>query len=449
MIGSRICALIAVVSFGGSAVASAYQESDEGISQESWSAYAARGEYAAALASDAVPDGMPAEFVTQYLADAESQLLNFTGRYTAAHRAIAPLMFSNERVGLGSDGNWIDLDLLTQLQPVNALEYIREAIRGRNIVIINESHQMGHHRAFVTALLPILRAEGFTHFGMEALSEISVPAWNTYRVPVREMGFYFGDPLMTSVLSTAEQEGFDWFPYEVRGDQRLNCEMVVCSRDDRIQHREATQAQNIYDRVFEQDPEARVVLYVGLRHLDEGSGSSENGIRSGWMAAELENLTGYDPLTIDQVTGAGIGPSNVSQAARVIHDRFQFSEPSILVFSNGEPLRPPSDRWIADLVLFLPFDRQDSQGVRSRWLEDLNGRRSTSLNISGFPQRPIVVQAFKDSEIQNALPTDQFAVLDGENFDQIELMLPPGEYIIRLQTTDETIMLPDTVIVGD
>jgi len=143
---------------------------------------------------------------------------------------------------------------------------------------------------------------------MEALSEISEAAWNTNHVPVREMGFDFGDPLMAGVLSVADQEGFDWFPYAIQANQRLDCQMVVCSRDSRIQHREAAQAQNIYDRVFAQNPEARLVLYVGLRHLDEALGVSENGFRNGWMAAALAELTGYDPLTIDQVSGAGIGP---------------------------------------------------------------------------------------------------------------------------------------------
>ena len=50
--------------------------------------------------------------------------------------------------------------------------------------------------------------------------------------------------------------------------------------------------------------------------------------------------------------------------------------------------------------------------------------------------------------LENAVPTDQFAVLDGEFLDEVELMLPPGEYIIHIQSADDTITLSDTILIA-
>lgn len=414
-----------------------------------WSSYAARGEYAAAMQSEALPDGLPDDFAEQYLNDGEAQLLNFTGRYDEAYSIIAPEMFSENRE-ISADGEvWITPEELEYYRAANAIEHIQEAARGRRIVIVNESHQMGRHRAFMAELLPILRAEGFTHFGMEALSQISETAWDQNGVPVREMGFYFGDPMMGHLLETAVAERFEWFPYEVRGEQRLDCSTQTCSREARINHRETVQAQNIFDRVFSENPDARVVLYVGLAHLDETPGLSEDGYRNGWMAAALSELTGFDPFTIDQVSGAGIGTTSVARSARLISDRFEFSEPSVLLDQNDQALAPPRDRWQADIVVFTPTEGAGGNDHRPRWLLELSDRQESWIDVSDVSDRPAVIQAFRLPMVENAIATDQYSLQEGETADRVQLLLPPGQYRVDIQVSDRLIRRPDIIMTAE
>jgi hypothetical protein len=435
---------VAVLTVFGGGLTSA-QDEGEAVARP-WTSYAAQGEYAAAIQSEVLPDGLPDDFAEQFLRDGEAQLLNFTGRYDEAYFIIAPEMFSENREISADDEVWVTPEALEGYRAANAIEYIQEAVRGRQVVIVNESHQMGRHRAFMAELLPILRAEGFTHFGMEALSQISETAWNQNGVPVREMGFYFGDPMMAHLLETAVAEQFVWFPYEVRSDQRLDCSTQSCSREARINHRETVQAQNIFERVFAQNPDARVVLYVGLAHLDETPGRSADGYQNGWMAAALSELTGYDPLTIDQVSGAGIGTTSIAQSARLISDRFEFSEPSVLIDQNDQALAPPPDRWQADLVVFTPTEGARENDRRPRWLWELPDRRSAWVDVSDVSDRPAVVQAFRLPMVENAIATDQYALQEGEAADQVHFLLPPGRYRVDIQLPDRLIRRPDILM---
>jgi hypothetical protein len=440
--------------------AETFQQDDADDAALPWSSYVAQGEYAAAIKAaietETLPEGIPAEYAAQFLQDGKAQLLNFTGRYNEAHAFVAPLMFSQDWMPPEDGELWVAPDALEQYRAVNAIEFIRAAASDRQIVIINESHEMGRHRAFMAELLPILRAEGFTHFGMEALSAISETAWENNGTPVRELGFYFGDPLMAEVLATADREGFEWFPYEMRSDQRLDCTTQDCSHENRIQHRETSQAQNIYDRVFADNPEARLVLFVGLAHLDEAAGNSDSGYRNGWMAAALSELTGIDPLTIDQVSGAGIGPNRASTSARLIHEHFNFSEPSVLLDVNDQPLAPPVDRWTADLAVFMPIESPE-EDRRPVWLAEQPNRHSVWIDVSDVSDRPAVIQAFRLPIVVNAVAIDQFSLPHGDQFSlpdgetngRVELLLFPGEYQIHIQLADGLVVRPDTVVISE
>lgn len=445
---NRIFMLAASLSIAFASGSRAFQEADLSETGDPWSSLAARGQFAEAMLSDVLPGNMPPDFAEIYLADRDSQLLNFTGRYDEAHRTIAPELFDPDYVSPDSDAVWIDTTTLENYSPVDAFEFIRNAAVGRNIVILNESHQMGQHRAFMARLLPILHEEGFTHFGMEALAESAEQAWENNGTATMESGFYFGDPLMASVLETADELGFQWFAYEVRSDQRLDCAQQACSQQDRIQNRETAQAQNIYDRVFADNPDARVVLYVGLSHLDETPGVSESGYRNGWMAAALADLTGFDPLTIDQVSGSGIGPSQIIQTVRDVHGIFDIQSPAVLVDENGHALQPPPSRWTADMALFLPLPSDFISGNRPAWLGENPERVSVAIDLPPDYTAPIVVQAFSLPRAERGLAIDQYSVLEGERFDEVTLMLPPGRYVIEGQMTSGTIVLMEELDVG-
>ncbi|MFS2318245.1 hypothetical protein RMQ97_09925 [Maricaulis sp. D1M11] len=404
---------------------------------EMWSNYTSRGDYVSALISQTVPDEIPAAATPHYLRYKNTQVYNFTGRYTHAHRLAAPNFFTPPSgLDLGEAG-WVTPSELTNYTRTDALDYLRTAIADRNIVIINEAHQMGHHRAFMAELLPVLKEAGFTHFGMEALSPEAEHVWQTTGTPTGGSGYYFSDPMMGHVLSVADQQGFDWFAYEIRAEQRIDCAVQECTPETRIANREQAQAQNIHERVFVDNPNARVALYVGFSHLDEGHDGNT------WMAARLAELSGFDPLTIDQVTGSGIAPAETAALVQSIHDGFAITEPSILVSDAGTPLAPPTSRWDADITLFLPAALNSDPEARPEWLAAIPGRQPVDIDVSSLEERPLVVQAFSTPRAERAAPVDQLSILEGEDVSSIQLFLPAGHYEIQVQTPSGIIDLPE------
>ena len=294
---------------------------------------------------------------------------------------------------------------------------------------------MGRHRAFAIELVRVLREDGFTHFGAEALSETAQASWQTHGVPRREAGFYFSDPLMGELLRTVDAAGYQWFNYEMRHDQGLDCTPAQCSHADRIATRERAQASNIVDAVLGENPDARLVLYVGLKHLDETPGLDEAGRPLGWMAAELTRLTGIDPLTIDQVSGSGIGNARVGLLARALRDRHSLTEPSVFRLDDGSYMAPPEERWMADIMVVFP--RYAPVLGRAPWLFDRLNRLAVKIALEADPGRPMVLQAFRQPYEAGNLPADQLAVLPTDTDFPVHLALEDGTYDLMLQIAGE------------
>lgn len=403
-------------------VAAQETQDDETEETRSWSNLAASGRYAEAMTSETVPDGIPEEYVDSYLADGHKQLLNFTGRYVEAQRLAQGLRStqSDEIYPTGTAANG------SSYSPHPAVEAIRHLAEGRQIVILNEAHQSGRNRAFALELVTALRQDGFTLVGMEALSPNSAAALREHGYSSLDSGFYFSDPLFAAFLQGVNDMGYQWFNYEIGRDQQLDCSSQACSWPDRIAHRERIQAQNIA-AVMADNPGARVFLYVGLSHLDETPGFDDEGRPLGWMAAELARLTGIDPLTVDQVTGWRMRDRDLVGPLAEVLASHQINEPTVFVDDNLVPLAPPENLWMADMMVFFPDE--DVFGGRPSWLFEIAGRVAVPISLSvEVGQRPLIVQAFRETQAERAIPFDQLAILEDENPQDFSLSLEPGNY---------------------
>lgn len=402
----------------------------------SWTNLASDGRYADAFASRHLPAGIPEEYAANYLSGAEQQLLDFAGRYLEAHNLVASASYTSETPinQLGPDAV-INLETMNTAVPEDAISAIRALARDRQIVILNESHQMGRHRAFAIELVRALREDGFTHFGAEALSPTAEESWQTHGVPRRETGFYFSDPLMGELLQTVDAEGYQWFDYEIRSGQDLDCSLDPCSYVDQIATRERAQARNIVDAVLAENPHARLVLYVGLKHLDETPGLDDEGRPLGWMAAELTRLTGIDPLTIDQVSGSGIGNARIGALARALRDRHALTAPSVFRLEDGSYMPPPAEQWMADIMVVFP--RYAAVQGRAPWLFDRLNRLAVPIALDANPDRPMVLQAFRMPYEAGDRPVDQLAILPTDTDFPVTLALGDGSYALMLQTAGD------------
>ncbi|RZK75537.1 MAG: hypothetical protein EOO85_13620 [Pedobacter sp.] len=144
----------------------------------------------------------------------------------------------------------------------------------QKVVMFNTAHHRPEHAYFVAQFLDQLRKQGFTHLALEALSDSSLVMKNGFAI--QSDGFYIRDPEMSNLMSKAVAIGFQIISYE-----------------DDSENRELGQARNLIDKTFKKDKHSRILILAGYAHINESSKPRK-------MASYFKELSGIDPLTIDQ-----------------------------------------------------------------------------------------------------------------------------------------------------
>jgi hypothetical protein len=270
-------------------------------------------------------------------------LLPRIGDYAGAHR-YADLSLSQTRAPEPPAA-------LEGYAPVNALQAIAEAAGTRQIVMINEAHHVPQHRAFTLELLGELKKQGFTYFAAETLSQDPDLARRGY--PTGRTGGYIPEPLYGDLVRTALRLGYKIVPYESE------------DANSGPGGRERDQARHLQERIFARDPKAKVLVHAGYAHIFEIPGPRA------MMAAVFKEMTGIDPLTINQdwMTEHS-APEFESPVYRWATERGLVNEPVIFRNAAGEPWSRPK---AVDMVVFHPRSRYENG--RPHWLR-MGGLRS-------------------------------------------------------------------------
>ncbi len=176
----------------------------------------------------------------------------------------------------------------------DAVDAIVSAAKGRQMVIINEAHDAPEHRNFVSRIALKLKEIGFTHYAFETLAEDSKQLL-ARGYPITTTGMYSQEPQFGELIRDTIKIGLIPISYESEEVEQLDDPI------DDINRREKAQCQNLVDRLLSGNPEARVLIHVGLDHvMEEPKKAGKKEIL--WLAARLKRLTGIDPLTVDQIT---------------------------------------------------------------------------------------------------------------------------------------------------
>lgn len=329
------------------------------------------------------------------------------------------------------------LPKITDWKAVNAIDAITKLAEHRRIVLINEAHHDAHTRELTLALLPRLKALGFTYFAAEALSDDD-PSLTHRGYPISTSGTeYLQEPLYGDIIRTAIKLGFVIVPYD---------------NEYTGQARENAQAETLYEKVFAKNRHARLFVHAGYAHIDKEIG------RLGSlhpMAMRLQSLTGIDPLSIDQTEFLESNMDSKDAYHRLI-GAFPSKAPEILINRNSG--KPWSDRpTLYDINVILPIALnmqafggdnsmddaitvrhvtgipQVSSGdrmYRPAWLS-LNGTRhpfpiTTALCRSIIP---CVVEANYIDEPDDAAAADRYAFMHPS--ETTNLYLRPGIYRLR------------------
>lgn len=311
----------------------------------------------------------------------------------------------------------------------DALPEIVRRARDARIVILNENHLEPRHRAFGLQVARALRPLGYRSLAIEALTneptdEAAARSMAELRRrghPVRSTGLYTNEPMFAEFVRQALALGYQPFAYDGPG---------AAGAEDRVAAREDFQARTIHRRVIGANPEGRILVYVGFRHVTEMPFDGGLGRPMAWMAARLKRITGLDPLTIDQreQVNPGCLPGRAIRRARRAN-RFG----TVILRSNGANATTGAYRSAVDLQVFhLPVPPLHR---RPAWMTGV-GRRPMPIpaRLLGHHGRRLV-QAFIAGGAPDAVPVDQVLVAPGETRPP-PLMVPDGEVILRVQDED-------------
>ncbi len=308
------------------------------------------------------------------------------------------------------------INFYSNYQAVDAIEYISEAAKTKQIVIINEAHHNPKNRVFTRTLLSGLVDLGFTHIGFETLN-VKDTLLNQRKYPIISSGSYSVEPQFGNLIRDALQFGLVAFSYEAEAGKNGK-------------YREIEQAQNIM-KVLDADPKARIIIHCGYAHVYKGEYKSWGKT----MAGRLFEYSGIEPLTIDQQVHRE--KSSIEYESR--NYTFQnVEEATVFIDSLGVSYKLLRNKDFVDIVVF--HERISYIHNRPHWIFD-HEYKLQEIDLSDYDfEYPIMVAAFdKNENLHSAVPIDFYEL--GKNETIAYLSLKKGDYNILVIGKSETCLI--------
>ncbi|MCS6100812.1 MULTISPECIES: hypothetical protein [Shewanella] len=181
-------------------------------------------------------------------------------------------------ISFPTDVPLISEDLIENLSAISAVDKIQAMSEETKIVMINEAHHIALHRTLTASLLQKLWSSGYRYLAIETLSKRDVDI-NIRGYAIERSGTYSNEPVYAEMIRTAKKLGYQIIAYDDSGSER-----------------EKKAAENIFNATFSINKNAKVIVHCGYSHILEKNIKDKRI----WLANELANLTGINPLTISQ-----------------------------------------------------------------------------------------------------------------------------------------------------
>jgi hypothetical protein len=310
-------------------------------------------------------------------------------------------------------------------KPRKALDIIEQEAQKTRIVIWAEEHHLPQTRSLYEELLKRLRKQGYRYLAAETFADEVTDS--DFKYPDYESGYYTRDPVFSSAVRSALKLGYKLIAYDTSergpaGDASF---------------RDRKQAFNLKERIFDRDPQAKVLILVGRGH------ASEETAPDGWtpMASVLKKTTGINPFTIYSPT------MNQRLTAEDEHPLYRFAtannlvkQPTIFVNeARKEFVKPQS----LDAYVFFP--KVTIVQGRPDWMIREMGRRKVDIPkkfLDLIGKERLLVQAFEQNEPDSAIPVDQVLISERE---VKVLMLPKGEFRLRAIDKSSRVFHQETI----
>lgn len=300
----------------------------------------------------------------------------------------------------------------------DALETIVKAAADKQIVVLNEAHNVSGHRSFAARVMRGLRPLGFDTFAAETFGGMG-----GYRAGIpfhSRFGYYTADPVFAEMVREAAALGYVFADYEQTADQRLPADADM---DAQTTAREVAQSANLIHNVLKPRPNARIFVLCGYSHATEMA-----GVGGLWFAGQLKAATGIDPLTIEQSSNwPATRPEADTPETAVVLERFAPTHP-LSIWRDGRAFGNRFFDGKVDLSVFHP--RLPKVAGRPGWLAADSARKAVEVSVPAF-EGPALMQALHMDE-GAVVPADHLLLEKGQK--KATLLLRPGSYFLRLET---------------
>lgn len=275
------------------------------------------------------------------------------------------------------------------LRPENAIDFIIEKSKHTNYTILNEAHHQPIHRVFAKKLLQHLYNKGYRNLAVETLSldkEHKDTLLNNRKYPKVRSGSYSREPQFGDFIREAMKIGYYVLPYD--------------DQDKYESEREIEQAKNI----IKNQKEGKTFVYGGFQHALEGG-------HTYWgkaMAENLKQLSGKDPLTIDQVIFTERSKDAYNHP---FYNRQKLEQSSVFIDQHNESYKIKETGGYYDIAVFYPKTKYIYN--RPNWVFVAN-KTSVKLELQDLDiTMPFQVLAFKENEDPRiAVPIDIIQIND-------------------------------------
>ncbi len=305
------------------------------------------------------------------------------------------------------------------VRAVPALDVLAAAADTARVIMVNEQHHVSASRLLTLRLLPILWAKGFRYLAAEALAVADTGLGRRGYAIERVTGYYTDDPVFGEIIRQALRIGYHVVPYDAEESQEDSTDGLKPQL-----RRDSIEALNLYDRIFREEPNAKVLVHAGIAHIKES-------VTASWspMAAYFRKLSGIDPVTADQTTlSEHSAPEYEHPAYRAaIAAGLLRDVPVVLVDSAGAPYLPA--RFGADLEILNPRTTHDHG--RPMWMALFGTRVGVDVRVAECVARPCVAEAGLASEPDSAVALDRAELSAGA----VRLFVPARQRV-RVRVTD-------------
>lgn len=300
---------------------------------------------------------------------------------------------------------------------VSAFDTIVAMADTARVIMVNERHHAAEDRLLTLRLLRALRAKGYRYFAAEAFAvDTSLPM----RGYVLDDGSYLSEPLFAETVREALRLGYTLVPYEASERQFKEPDSLTPQ-----QRRDWGQAQNLVARTLAVDSQARVLVHAGFDHIKQRA-------RANWspMAAYFVQLTGIDPVTVDQTNAtARSRPETSHPVHQALRGRLPTDGTIFMSDSSGESIGASA------LAVDFVVVRAAAPDIAERpSYMTMNGlRRAVRVSVPECRRVNCVVTAHRAAEPDEAAVLDRVEVAQR---DTATLFLPTEDVRVSVYAHD-------------